>query len=233
MIAAVGCGAEASDTGQKQGSQGEESDGTSKGAQDDDDDGADQGQGDELSDCSPAAAPAVGPYDGEKVWTQADFDACNTACPEDSAPDCILTDCAPGGDKFAACFQQEVYACLSGGTSPCRAQFGAQYCCGVDKCDLNNEADADKLTACLQSSCGKERDDFNACAGADEVFQPCVTRGLANCLADGNAADDPAATDPSSDATENTQSLDALHFELSTRLSSPLLRNVVRAQLGQ
>ena len=228
MAVAVGCGGDS--TG-KPGSEGEQNDGTAAGNQDEDETDADDsaGDGDATGECSPAAAPAVAPYDGEKIWTAADVAACDQTCADSTDPQCILTSCAPGGQEFANCVQVEVYACLSGGTSPCRADFGAQYCCGVAKCDLNNEADADKLQACLEADCAPEREAFTECANGQ--LEQCLTIAGSNCVVEGDTPDEGAPED--AEATQNLSLIQVQSLDLSSALLSRGLRELLRVELQQ
>ena len=220
LICSVGCGAEAGDDNPTD-DKGEMT-GSATGDQDDDDAPSDGNGG----ECSPAAAPVLSSYPGEKVWTFADFQACQAACPppppgQDPDPTCIPTQCAPGGDLFSDCVSLELNACLSGGTSPCRAEFGAQYCCVVENCDV--ESDAETLATCLQDLCEDERAAYSRCGLADEVFNPCATRAVQTCLVDGDSL---GTAEPPPEEPGATENLDALRFELSPRALAPMLNGL-------
>jgi hypothetical protein len=221
VVCSVGCGGDAGSTKDKVG----DKTGTSTGTQDEDDAAGDgDGAGAGAGECSPTTAPVLASYDGELKWTLADLQACQTACPPsgDDATDqaCVDASCAPGVELFSACVPVELNACLSATDSPCRAQFGAQYCCAVENCDV--DAGVDALRACLEESCATERDAYQACGTADEVFEPCLSQAGAACLvaSDAPATDAPAPTAPGS----RLQSAAALELQLSPQLVRPMLQ---------
>jgi hypothetical protein len=226
VMCSVGCGGDSGGSTKDDG----EKTGTSTGNQDEDEsDGDGDDDGAAAGACSAADAPELSPYDGDLQWTLEDLQACQTACPpsNDDATDqaCVAANCAPGVELFAACVPVELNACLSEAGSPCREQFAAQYCCAVDKCDV--ESDTATLAACLEESCAAERTAYQTCGTADEVFEPCLSRAGAACLVPSDAPTDaPAPINPA----PSLRNLQSLELQLSPRLIVPMLHTFAPAR---
>ena len=226
-VCALGCGGDGGSDKEKTGKTG-----TAGGTEDEQvqDDGADDDAADEGA-CDPADAPVLSSYEGDLKWTLEDLRACQTACPPsgDPAADqaCVTANCPPGVELFSDCVGVEVNACVSDTDSPCREEFAAQYCCAVDKCDVN--ADTATLKACLEQSCAEERTAYETCGTADDVLDACFSRAGAACLvpSDTPATEEPAPVDPAAAAG----SLQSFQLPLSSRVLAPVLNRFVgRAQ---
>jgi hypothetical protein len=144
----------------------------------------DGGQGDQCD------RTQIGDYSGNsdpRVWTEADYSACQKACPN---PDqaCLDANCTDW-EKFYGCVDDELFACETAQGGDCRLEYENAACCQYALCEQFTE---DALTACVQQSCAFEFDAVNTCyqQGYDGTSPGnCLTKSYDSCLLPGGACD--------------------------------------------
>jgi hypothetical protein len=137
--------------------------------------GGGDGDGDQ---CNPEGATMS---TDSAVWTIAEWDACiatdvcggDTIKTQEDFDACVDQKCAPNGNKFFACLDDNLYACETGEVGPgdqpgpCRTQYVSLACCDDAAGCAANATSQDDYLACLNKSCQAELTAFQGCQ--DEV----------------------------------------------------------------
>lgn len=117
---------------------------------------------------------------GSPVWTKAEAEACDRACPDADA-ECFTANC-PRYAAHAQCVADQFDACVTLPEGVCRGPWEAAVCCARERCaDVTDT----ELDACIERDCERPLAGFVDCADAafaDEAGDACFEAARADCL---------------------------------------------------
>jgi len=134
-------------------------------------------------------------YTDPLVWSEANLNACDAACPGLQDTTCIRANC-PDATAFFTCIDEELYACQTSPGHACYREYTEWNCCAFESC--GDQQTDDQRSACLQRSCSAENNTVEECYAANPTsssFVACRQSAYDTCLGANNTSCTPADAD--------------------------------------